>query len=224
MPAPARLRVESGQAGPDDPIVIVDGVRLKADGPGSPLDRIDPGSIQTIEVIKGAQAVTLYGQDAADGVIVITTKPTATATGRQRRVDIANDTTTINADSVIRTAPITNVTDLLNDRVPGLTVQRTTGAPGDPERLRLRGAASPLQSSDSAVIVSDVRVRAARPANLPNDAIVIVDGVRANVPVDYLNPNIIQSIEVLKGPSAVALYGQDAANGVIVVTTKKVQP
>ena len=43
-------------------------------------------------------------------------------------------------------------------------------------------------------------------------------------PLDYIDPNSIETIEVVKGPSAATLYGQDAANGVIVITTKKGRP
>ena len=81
-----------------------------------------------------------------------------TASGLQRKIEVGNDITTINVDSVMRIAPITSVTDLLETRVPGLTVMHTSGVPGDPSRLRLRGAGS---------------------ASLNNDPILVVDGVRA---------------------------------------------
>jgi TonB-linked SusC/RagA family outer membrane protein len=152
----------------------------------------------------------------------------STATGRRRRMDIANDVTTIRADSIVRTEPIRSVTDLLEGRVPGLTVQRTSGAPGDPARLRLRGVGSPLRSNDPIVVVDGVRVyaeqSAARSANLAGlgDTSRVGTNVYATPsPLDYLDPNSIETIEVLKGPSAATLYGPDAANGVILITTKK---
>jgi hypothetical protein len=86
-----------------------------------------------------------------------------TATGRRRRLELGNDITTLNADSIVRTQPITSVTDLLEGRVPGLVVQRTSGAPGDPARLRLRGAGSPLRSNDPIVVVDGVRVLPSNP-------------------------------------------------------------
>ncbi len=155
-----------------------------------------------------------------------------TATGRRRRLDIANDVTTINADSIMRTAPIRSVTDLLESRVPGLAVQRTSGAPGDPARLRLRGISSPLRGNDPIIIVDGIRVysdqSAERSANLARSPFLTVDTVvpprYSSVvpsPLDYIDPNTIETIEVLKGPSAATLYGQDAANGVIVITTKR---
>ncbi len=160
-----------------------------------------------------------------------------TATGQRRRLDIANDVTTINVDSVMQSAPIRSVTDLLEHRVPGLTVQRTSGAPGDPARLRLRGAASLLRNNDPVVYVDGKRFyaeqSAARSANLASDwrggastgrrDSVSINNYAAPSPLDYIDPNTIEKIEVLKGPSAATLYGQDAANGVIVITTKKGQ-
>lgn len=148
-----------------------------------------------------------------------------TATGKTRRMDIGNDIVSINADSVMKTTPVHSVTDLLETRVPGLEVQHTSGAPGAPSRIRLRG----LSSIDR-----------------PNDPILVIDGIRMNIGedrnqslapgaagfspsggyfgtsrIDQIDPNSIETIEVMKGPSAASLYGPDAANGVIVVTTKR---
>jgi TonB-linked SusC/RagA family outer membrane protein len=146
-----------------------------------------------------------------------------TATGPQRRLELGNDITVINADSIVSTQPISNVTQLLEARVPGLVVQHTSGAPGDPSRLRLRGAASIYRSNDPIVIVNGVRVYSAqsdpRSANLAGGPSQPV--IAAPSPLDQIDPNSIETIEVLKGPSAATLYGADAANGVIVITTKR---
>jgi TonB-dependent SusC/RagA subfamily outer membrane receptor len=154
-----------------------------------------------------------------------------TATGPKRRYELANDVTILNVDSIVATQPIASVTDLLEGRVPGLVVQHTSGAPGDPSRLRLRGASSVLRSNDPIVIVDGIRVYAAQSdtqsANLAS-ARLSGGGVRTGAgafaapsPLDQLDPNSIATIEVMKGPSAATLYGPDAANGVIVITTKK---
>jgi TonB-linked SusC/RagA family outer membrane protein len=142
-----------------------------------------------------------------------------TATGKQRRLELGNDITVINADSIVATQPIANVTQLLEGRVPGLVVQHTSGAPGDPARLRLRGASSAFLNNDPIVIVDGTRVYAAqsdqRSGNLANS------GFAAPSPLDEIDPHSIETIEVFKGPSAATLYGADAASGVIVITTKK---
>jgi len=154
-----------------------------------------------------------------------------TATGPQRRYELANDITILDADSLTRTQPISSVTQLLEGRVPGLTVEHTSGAPGDPSRLRLRGTSSMLKNNDPIVIVDGVRVHYSQSdstsANLAsgrNSAGTFVgQPTGAPSPLDQIDPQAIQTIEVLKGPSAATLYGPDAANGVIVITMKKGQ-
>jgi TonB-dependent SusC/RagA subfamily outer membrane receptor len=159
-----------------------------------------------------------------------------TATGTQRKLEVGNDIVTLNVDSIRQVAPITSVTDLLESRVPGLTVLRTSGVPGDPARLRLRGASSITGNNDPIVIVDGIRVYAAqsdaRTANLATSAVpatgllhsvttVAPMNYAAPSPLDQIDPNNIETIDVLKGPSASSLYGSDAANGVIIITTKK---
>jgi TonB-dependent SusC/RagA subfamily outer membrane receptor len=145
-----------------------------------------------------------------------------TATGPRRRVELGNDITVLNPDSIATLQPVRNVTDLLATHVPGLEVQHTSGTPGDPARLRLRGASSVLETNDPIVIVNGIRVysdqSSARGANLATG-----QTFAAPSPIDQIDPTSIETIEVLKGPSAATLYGQDAANGVIVITTKRGQ-
>lgn len=159
-----------------------------------------------------------------------------TATGEERRLlEIGNDITVLNADSIVAREPISSVADLLEGRVPGLVVQRSTGTPGDPTRIRIRGASSPNLSNDPIIVVDGIRVYSAqsdmRGGNLAQEvdparyqAGLEEDRYNAPSPLDYMDPSMIESIQVVKGPSAATMYGQDAANGVIVITTKKGQP
>src|SRR5690606_21427199 len=107
----------------------------------------------------------------------------------------------------------------------------TSGVPGDPARIRIRGASSPRLSNDPIIIVDGVRVYSehsdGRAGNLATAGAGYVDlgsAYPAPSPLDYIDPHTIESIEVIKGPSAATLYGQDAANGVIVITTKAGRP
>src|SRR5690606_6009796 len=82
---------------------------------------------------------------------------------------------------------------------------------------------------------SRIRIRGQNSFSLTNDPIIVIDGVRANNRTsdgigvggsgpsrfDDINPNEIESLEIIKGPSAATLYGTEAANGVIVITTKR---
>jgi TonB-linked SusC/RagA family outer membrane protein len=154
-----------------------------------------------------------------------------TATGPKRRLELGNDITRLDADSIVNAAPVSSFTDLLATRVPGLDVRPTTGAPGDPSRLRLRGISSVFRSNDPVVIVDGIRVYSAQSDSARGGNLVATHTVASNPtplpapsPLDAIDPNSIESVEVFKGPSAATLYGPDAANGVIVVTTKKGKP
>lgn len=147
-----------------------------------------------------------------------------TATGQQKKLEVGNSIVSLNVDSIMQTAPIRSVIDILDGRVPGMTVQRTSGTPGDPARIRLRGTGSILQNNDPIIIVDGIRMYGEqsdeRNANIMRRS---ADTTRYATPspLDQMDPNMIETIEVLKGPSASSLYGSDAANGVIVITTKK---
>lgn len=155
-----------------------------------------------------------------------------TATGKQRKVEIGNSIPTLNVDSIMRVAPVTSLADLLEARVPGVQVTRSSGTPGDPTRIRIRGVASINRNNDPIVIVDGIRIYAAqsdaRNANQAGTAFSRADGkfdltggYAAPSPIDQIDPNTIETIEIFKGPSATAQWGSDAANGVIVITTKK---
>ena len=187
----------------------------------------------------GLQTVTVVDSEPITIHFVLASVPTVlsgvvtTATGTQRKIEVGNDITTLNVDSVLRVAPVQTVTDLLETRVPGLTVVHSSGAPGDPSRLRLRGAGSIQLNNDPIVVVDGVRVYASqsdkRNANnarsqsgaIPNGSQAGGASYAAPSPLDQIDPNSIATIEVLKGPSATAIYGSDAASGVIVITTKR---
>ena len=193
------------------------------------------------------RTVTVVDSQRTTVRVVLVSIPTVlsgvvtTATGLQRKIEVGNDITSLNVDSIMRVAPITSVTDLLETRVPGLTVLHSDGVPGDPSRLRLRGAGSVQLDNDPIVIVDGVRVYASqsdpRNANLAKaitspganasnvnekiaNHISPISNYNAPSPLDQIDPNNIETIEVFKGPSASALYGSDAASGVIVITTK----
>ena len=189
---------------------------------------------RTVTVVDGERTTVRIAMAPVPTVLsgVVTT-----ATGLQRKVEVGNDITSINVDSVMRVAPITSVTDLLETRVPGLTVLHASGTPGDPARLRLRGAGSVQFNNDPIVIIDGVRVYASQsdPRNMNQAPTVGVPsgtfangqtiqrqtgGYTAPSPLDQIDPASIETIEVLKGPSATATYGSDAASGVIVITTK----
>jgi TonB-linked SusC/RagA family outer membrane protein len=151
---------------------------------------------------------------------------TGQATGIARR-NLPNAVSTVSAEELERT-PSASVEQQINGKVAGANIQKNSGAPGGGLQIELRGVTSinataqPLWVVDG-VIMSD----AAIPSN--TNAVTAASGGsnpaltqdnQVNRIVD-LNPNDIETIEVLKGPSAAAIYGQQASSGVIIVTTKQ---
>jgi TonB-dependent SusC/RagA subfamily outer membrane receptor len=179
-------------------------------------------SIRLFGYQSATRVVTVKENASVSIRVVMASVPTVlsgmvtTATGMQRKLELGNDITTLNVDSIRKVAPITSVTDLLESRVPGLTVLHSSGTPGAPSRIRLRGAGSISENNDPIVIVDGVRVYAAQ-SDSRNSGF---NGYGVPSPLDQIDPNSIETIEVFKGPSASSMYGADAANGVIVVTTK----
>lgn len=109
----------------------------------------------------------------------------------------------------------------LQGRVPGLTVVSTSGLPGSSTSLNLRGVASLTGNNQPLIVVDGLPVD----NRIMNQHSLVTDGDNRNN--DYINraadinPNDIESVSILKGPEAAALYGQDGASGAIIITTKK---
>jgi len=147
-------------------------------------------------------------------VVVQLQQIVTTATGEQRRVELGNSVSTVNAAQLTQTAPIATVADLITARSPGVQVlpgnMTGTGA-----RVRIRGTSSLSLSNDPIYVIDGVRM-----TSNTNSSSVDVGG---SVPsrVNDLTPEEIENVEIVKGPSAATLYGTDAANGVVVITTKR---
>ena len=136
-----------------------------------------------------------------------------TATGEQSRREIGNAVASVKADSIVATAPVTNVSELLQARAAGVQVIQTQGVLGSSPNIRIRGVSSLSLSNEPLVVVDGARFsNENEPGNLS----------RVNINrLSTIDPQEIESIDVIKGPSAAALYGTAASNGVIVITTKK---
>ena len=141
-----------------------------------------------------------------------------TATGREQTTrEIGSSVGVLNTADV-QMAPITNASELLQGKVSGVVVTQSSGTTGGGARVRIRGNNSMSLSNAPLLIIDGVRVESAE--HNTSDY-----GVGGQEPsrLNDINPNDIESIEVLKGPAASALYGTAAANGVIQVTTKRGQ-
>jgi TonB-linked SusC/RagA family outer membrane protein len=166
----------------------------------------------TVTVAAGGSAtanIALSGSAIQLGGIV------ATATGQEQRTrELGNSISTLRTDSV-NMAPVNNISQLIQGRAAGVEVLQSSGTSGTGARIRIRGNNSISLSNDPIVFIDGVRVN----SNTQSSQIDLAgqDFSRLN----DINPEEIESIEVLKGPAASALYGTAAANGVIQITTKR---
>jgi len=151
---------------------------------------------------------------AMRGVAIELNPVVTTATGDQRRVEVGNAIAQIDASAVKETRAVANIGDMLTARAPGVLVVPGTQT-GAGTRVRIRGTSSLSLSNNPIYIVDGTRVE-----GTTGSSTVSVGGTLP-ARVNDLNPEEIASIEVVRGPSAATLYGTDAANGVIIITTKR---
>jgi len=137
--------------------------------------------------------------------------------GRTQKRAIGNSVATVNTAAITEIAPIQDVTELLTARAPGLTLMANGGEAGAGSKIRIRGAGSLNAGLDPVIYVDGVRIESALQGNFDSGW----GGSQASSPLDAINPDDIESIEVIKGPAAATLYGAEAAGGVIQIITKK---
>lgn len=127
--------------------------------------------------------------------------------GTQKRSDVTGSVATVSQKD-FNIGQMTTPEQLLQGKVAGVQITSNGGAPGSGARIRIRGGSS---------------------LNANNDPLIVIDGVPldntqvsgAANPLSFINPNDIESFNILKDASATAIYGSRASNGVIIITTKK---
>jgi TonB-linked SusC/RagA family outer membrane protein len=139
----------------------------------------------------------------------------STATGQQRKLELGNSIATIDASKVAEEAPITEFGNLLSGRAAGVQVLKSSGATGTGTRIRIRGSNSVSLSNEPLYYIDGVRMDATP------DGYAYNIGGQSTSRINDLNPDDIENIEIVKGPSAATLYGIQAANGVVLITTKR---
>lgn len=139
---------------------------------------------------------------------------TGTGGVTQRRA-VGNVVESIDAKDVMELAPARSVQEVIGARTPGLIVLPAAGQVGTGAQLRVRGVGSLSLSNDPIIYIDGVRMDAA-PARGP-----VQRGGGGASRLNDVNPEDIQSIEVIKGPAASTLYGTEASNGVIQIITKR---
>jgi TonB-dependent SusC/RagA subfamily outer membrane receptor len=228
IPVIGSSRISSGH-----PVVVLDGKII----PFEEMTKIDPSTIKSIEILKDKKATDLYGEEAAEGVIIITTK-----TG--------TDTDTPPAETIQVTGTVVNAKN--GERLPGVSIivkGSTMGVITDmngkysinvPVGANLQFSFAGMDGRDVSVgnnriidVVMDthpedkLEFRADQfrfrgiGSNNGLEPLWIVDGKEFDKEINTLSSHDILSITVLKELSATSRYGEKGKNGVIIITTKK---
>ncbi|WP_192351003.1 TonB-dependent receptor [Algoriphagus sp. Y33] len=161
---------------------------------GYMLQEISVGGRSTIDVQLEPDATQL------DELVVV-------GYGTQKRSDVTGAIGSVKSENFNK-GVVSNPVDLLQGKIAGVNIASTSGEPGAAQNVIIRGVGS-LRSGTQPLYVIDGFL-------LDNSD----TGIASN-PLNFLNPNDIESIDVLKDASATALYGSRASNGVVVITTRK---
>ena len=171
-------------------------------------------AVQTATVVSG-ETVTVDFLMSQSAIALDEILVTGTA-GRQERRAQAASVASVDAASVTAVAPVTSVATLLQGRTAGVSLSQSSGTSGAGQRIRLRGSASLNLSNEPIVIVDGIRLDS-------RDQQVYNAGGQTGSRLNDINPQDIESIEIVKGPAAATLYGADASAGVIQIRTKRGQ-
>ncbi|PKV76097.1 SusC/RagA family TonB-linked outer membrane protein [Pontibacter ramchanderi] len=129
--------------------------------------------------------------------------------GTQERKDVTGAVTTISEED-FQDGQVTTAEQLITGKVAGVQITSNGGAPGAGSRIRIRGGASLNASNDPLIVIDGVPIDNQTIAGSAN-------------PLNFINPDDIASMNILKDASATAIYGSRASNGVIIITTKRGQ-
>ena len=203
------------------------------DGQGSFRINAKPGTVLVIsstnfgarEVTAGNDPLTIVLNSQAN----VINEVVVTALGiRREKRELASATQTIGADQINKSGT-GNPLGELNGKASGLTVINASGDPGAGTYIRLRGITSITGNNQPLIVVDGILLDNSTNNYDPTSATANVSGPASNLTggvqptnrgVD-INPNDIESITLLKGPAATALYGIQAASGALIITTKK---
>ncbi len=127
--------------------------------------------------------------------------------GTQRKIETTGSIASVKAEEITQT-PVTNLAQGLQARVAGVQISQNSGAPGGNISVRVRGTNSINGTSEPLYVVDGIQISNG-------------GGINDVSPLSTINPNDIESVEILKDASATAIYGARGANGVILITTKR---
>jgi TonB-dependent starch-binding outer membrane protein SusC len=177
--------------------------------------------VTRIGYAQATQQVTVVAGETATANFTVTESAvpleglTVTVTGEQQRVRERGNVVSQIPVAELDLTPITTMSEVLQGRSAGMTVQRSAGTTGAGARVRIRGSASASLGNQPLLIIDGIRIN-----DSPMSTSIEVGGQTPSR-LEDLNPADIESIEVLKGPAAAAMFGTAAATGVIQITTRR---
>jgi TonB-linked SusC/RagA family outer membrane protein len=192
-----------------------------------------PAGTQSIRAIRlgySANAATVTVTDGgtvnvdialtAASITLTTVQVTGTLQAKESR-EVTTLQPTLTPDSLVLAAT-PNFASLLEGNAPGVQVTQSSGTVGTGARVRIRGSSSVSLSNEPLLVIDGVEV--ANDANsFGLNALGVAVGGQEPSRLNDINPDDIESVQTLQGPAATGLYGTAAANGVIVITTKRGQ-
>ena len=175
---------------------------------------------RAISVTAGGDVAVTFAL-AASAVSLDQIVVTGTAGATERRA-VGNAIATINASEALQNSAAPNISSLLNARAPGVAVRQRTGRLGAGPTIEIRGRSSLSLENSPLLYIDGVRVNNATNTG-PQAVAGRLGGQGASIAgrLNDIDPEDIESIEIIKGPAAATIYGTEAANGVIQIITKK---
>jgi len=140
---------------------------------------------------------------------------TTTTTGEARKLEVGNTINTIQVNTLVDRGTFRDISQILGGRAPGVQVLPSSGTTGGGNRIRIRGNNSVSLNNEPLFVIDGIR------ANSSNGALSFGVGGQSSSRLNDINPEDIADIQVLKGPSASAIYGTGGSNGVVLITTKR---
>jgi TonB-linked SusC/RagA family outer membrane protein len=135
--------------------------------------------------------------------------------GEVKKSDLTGSVSSIKAEE-LRAVPTTSFDQALQGRAAGVQVSQTSGQPGAEASIRIRGVSSISAANEPLYVIDGMLV------NSSTADVTAGGGLGSRIgPLSAINPNDIESIEILKDASATAIYGSRGTNGVILITTKR---
>jgi len=200
---------ESGEPLPGVTVIVkgtTHGTVTDVDGVFNITD-VESGDILVFSFVgMSMQEITIESQTKLDITMVVDAigldEVVAIGYGTQRKSDITGSVSSVSEERLSK-IPVSNVMQAVQGAVSGVNVQQVSSIPGEAPSITVRGGGSITASSDPYVVVDGIPIS------------------KMGGSINDINPNDIKSIEILKDASAVAIYGMNGANGVILITTKR---